>query len=274
VQRFRDAGFTGTLTREDASFEAADVTKPAAAVLETRPGRGAEVYVDESVVIRTNPDDPDMPRLIPELATAPGEQAVAYAERRAQLGLGNVQLETAGTTDLDYSTDTAVSVTPVPGSRVRTTTALVVYRNPPVLYSESSGGCHGPAGPDPGARPDPLEEIQTFSGYNPMTGASADIKLRWGNENWGYQHISASHGWDALEDPGLTQIALGDPAAVPVLSHPGSYDFYYFYLKGALECTRRVTVQFQPRPGTQEVSRGPKYITNSFSYEGWSKRSF
>jgi hypothetical protein len=57
-----------------------------------------------------------------------------------------------------------------------------------------------------------------------------------------------------------------------VPTYPGSYDFYDFYVKGTLECTRRVTVQFQPRPGTDEVSRGPKYITNSFSYEGWSKR--
>jgi len=116
VQRFRDAGFTGTLTREIASFEAADVTKPAAAVLETRPGHGTEVYVDEPVVIRTNPDDADMPRVLP--TPNAHETVSSYEVRLDALDLvpsRQVLTQTPG----DSWAGDVLTTSPTAGTRVR-----------------------------------------------------------------------------------------------------------------------------------------------------------
>lgn len=279
TQRFRDAGFTGTLTREVATFEAADVTKPAAAVLETRPGGGAEIYIDQPVVISTNPDDADMPRLVPELEF--DESYDSYDEKLRARALVPVR-EVLPETEYDYSAGSATSVSPGSGTRVHKDSEVRVTTNPDTDLRESTPEdeerCRlsTPLGSDPApsrGRPPLSDEGPLYEQY--MTdddpngafkrktgdlvtdlGGGVDTFLRWGwtdgqgDPGFGYRHIAAKHGW-AVADQLATRTALNLPPVEVIGTTTYVYDGPdYPGLAGAV-CKRRVVVQTRPTYGTK-----------------------
>lgn len=111
----RDAGFTGTISREFASFDTADVSKPAEAILGTDPTSGTEAVADTPITIRTNPVDEDMPRVVPGFDGPPGEPETVFTAKLTELGL------TAKTQTLPsgFEPGTVAMTSPAPGTRVR-----------------------------------------------------------------------------------------------------------------------------------------------------------
>jgi hypothetical protein len=259
-ESFRGAGFTGTITRENASFEAADVTKPAAAVLETRPGRGAEVYVDETVVIRTNPDDADMPRLVP--SPTAHETASSYEARLDALALTPARTTIMQTPGDSWSGD-VLSVSPIAGTRVRrdASVQLEAAWRPDALYSpdeEQNRVCE-PSQPryeDPGA-------YGPFTPGDPATFLSIDGSVNlWKGEIaaiWGERHIAAKHGWED-QDRSDTASTLVGPSVVE-RDRPGENilegSLYIREMppRNGVPCLRVVVVEHGQWPG-EPAARG------------------
>jgi hypothetical protein len=260
LQRFRDAGYVGTPTREIASFDAADVTKPAAAVLETRPGRGAEIYVDDMVVIRTNPDDADMPRLVP--SPTAHETAPSYEARLEALGLTPTRTTVMQTPGDSWAGD-VLSVSPIAGTRVRrgASVQLQAAWRPDALYSsdeEQNTVCE----PSPTRYEDP-GAYGPFTPGQPASFLSIDGSVNlWKGDiaaNWGERHIAAKHGWED-QDRIDTASTLVGPSVVErdrpgenVLQ--GSLYIREMPTRNGVPCLRVVVVERGQWPG-EPATRG------------------
>jgi PASTA domain len=264
AELYRDEGFTGTIEHAYASFDDADVSKAEGEVLEQNPDAGSRVDVTSTVTIKTNPVGSDMPAIVPEMEPAPGEPAEDYEQKVTDLGFSRVAIEDASDPNLDYEPDTAVDVSPDPGTRTRRDTEVTIYSNPRT-DDEDDPRCDTSVPFDPGPGSNRFAEFDTFIGIDPRVIAPpGPINLHWGNLSWGYRHIAKEHGWDG-NDRRDTQFAFDSVVPIPA-RYPGSYAFHYFYAKDTLPCTRRVVVQFEPGP--DDAGR-PKHIITSFAYEGW-----
>jgi hypothetical protein len=170
AQALRDAGFTGTLTRVYASFDDADVTKPAGAVLSMAPTSGHWVASDGTVTITTNPLVDSMPVAVP--AIQPDELYVDYAARVSALGLQPVRADVAES-NYYFSPDVALSVPPraLPNSQV------AVQTNPAGTDNDTtSDRCRRTASQvDPDTTTDPYTVKESFTAIN-----IPDVPLRWG----------------------------------------------------------------------------------------------
>jgi hypothetical protein len=211
-QDLNDAGFQGTITRDYASFEGADVTKPAGVVLETQPAAGIEVEDDGEVVITTNPEDADMPRVVP--APTAHETGSSYQARLEALDLVPTREVVTYTPGNSWAGD-VLSTSPAAGARARKGDSVEYQAawRPEALYSpeeqqetdcEPSEPRYEPAG-DPFAVGDP-----------PSFFAAEGIVLFWKGDlttNWGERHIAAKHGWDG-QDKLDTTTTLATPLFV------------------------------------------------------------
>lgn len=110
-------------------FNGADVTKPADAVVQTKPAGGASVDVSTPIEVDTNPDPADMPVVLP--APLPGETAADYNARLQTLGLSPyLAVRTATNLDPTKGPNTVIGVSPVPGTRLHPQTAVTIDANP------------------------------------------------------------------------------------------------------------------------------------------------
>ena len=216
--------------------------------------------------------DPSLPQ-IPEPALAPGEDADDYESRLEGAGLTdpNIKYKVLSNPDFDpnFAEGAVVRVSPPPGTYVQPGQEITVTVNRTALRP-NDGSCRNSSPTLTGPSADPFEELEPFSAENPATGATDPVWLRYGAEGWGYQKIRSKHGWTRTYenstqslDTKHTSLALADPA--PHLDQPGSYQFYYFYLKDRLPCTRRVIARFDIKEHETQV-RG---IINSFAHPGW-----
>ncbi len=296
-QQLRDAGFTGTITREYASFDDADLTKPAGAVLGTQPAAGSQVHDDGEVVVTTNPDDPDMPRVVPAPQARPGEAASDYASRLGDLGLTDVQISETANPDWDFDPTTAVAVHPAPGTRVHTSDEISVESNPSYGGSEEDHLCDRstPLGSDPdpsrGTEPgdprqyDVFRPAELLAPLAPGFGlpfASHDSKtaeLRWGRAKWvaskgwmgwGYRKIAAKHGW-APVDAAETQAAMSRPPAAeyedPATHDVASREYRGLpYQQNGVTCERVVIVAYlrSPAEAADDPPNPEKGIVTSY----------
>lgn len=267
VQRLRAAGFDGSVTRQDATLEAADLTKPADAVLALDPAAGSEVRSGAAFTITTNPGQDDMPVLVPR----PGAEDAFNIFEASVIGTGLLALrEDLPAPDYNYAPDQVVSVDPPGGTRVRRRSEVRVTTNPrDALDDQSDNRCESSAKEDPGTAPgsDKYTVKRRFTGRDPREASDQEIRLLWGDAGWGFRHIAMRHGWTSADDT-LTERALRDTSPWPQTET--AYRYYAMYVDSSTgaRCTRKVVVEFKH----ESYAPLPKHIITSYSYEGWQVR--
>lgn len=266
----RGAGFTAATRREYADFEGADLSKPAGAVIDTAPAAGAEAEAGAIITVRTNPTGNAMPIAVPAVAPAPGEGAEIYVERLREKGVRDIRIVVPEADDPLFSSGAAVRASPQPGTRIRPDSEVEVTANRTATRPNNRECERSPRqDPDPSGNVDPFDVRTAFLGWNPQTGSrGVTIYLHHGTSTWGYRHIAIGHGWDSADDRADTEKALWDPVPQPEPRSPTSNQFYYFYLRGSVPCTRRVVVEFATAPRDPK----PKHVITSFAYPGWFRQ--
>jgi hypothetical protein len=267
VQLFRDAGATGSFTRQFATFDGADLTKPAGTVLQlSAPSPGQRMRTADDVTITTNPLSADMPVAVP--APMPDEQYANYAARLTALQLQPIRQD-VNESDFFYYPDTVLSAP----DRTLQTAPVPVNTNPPGTDNDTTGSqCRRSASfTEPNTTIDPYTVKQSFSALN-----LPDVPLRWGRYdaatnrgNFGYRKIAAKHGW-SLADQTDTTKALTTPDVYyqekDTQGNPiTTWRYYYWYKVKSVWCTRKVVVQTRL---LSNFDGRPMGIITSFAIDG------
>lgn len=135
--------------RDELDWRGAVIEKPARAVVETRPGPGAEVDVGRSVTVVTNPNEDGMPIVVPQPSEDPNEHYRTYLDELERLGFPEplVQELTESTYNPNRGPSAVASVVPAPGTRFDPAGPLpqvAVNVNPPTVPIVDDGGsCEG-----------------------------------------------------------------------------------------------------------------------------------
>lgn len=263
----RDAGFTGTLTREFEDFDGADLTKPAGAVLVLDPPPGSVVDLETSFVVTTNPLEPDMPRRVPTVGAA--ETATAYAERVALAGLVpalsyHPEATSIRTEDQIDTVSPGQNTRQLPGTEVD----ITAWNRPP-RDDERNRHCEIAPGQTGEWNLGSADAWTPFLGEMPSvaprtpgplffaaTEPGGTVVLRWGLVNnpatfrgWGWRHIHAKHGYtnaDALATQQTLSAGLWFPGDAPGrVNYRAPVSETYTGLSGT-KCRRLVAVQRTP----------------------------
>ena len=130
------------------SFNGADVTKPANAVISTDPAGGATVEAGSTVTVETNPDTAAMPVAVP--APELGETYATYTARLAELGhtgtITRVDLDEA-TMDPTKGPSAVTGTSPTTGTRIAPDAPIRVRVNPPTAPELDAPGLAMPTIP-------------------------------------------------------------------------------------------------------------------------------
>lgn len=143
----------------------------------------------------------------------------------------------------------------------------------------------GNGSPEPFAKKE--ESAFTIASLPEGVGSPSPVYLRWGATSWlpgteefsetpyldlwggwGYRHILAKHGWNAL-DREETELAL----STPQVPKKEAADLYRYSAidptegSGSVECERRVLVAFETgtNPKTEEKDPAPRGVVTSFN---------
>jgi hypothetical protein len=126
----RASGFDGTLVRQFATLDGADVTKAAGAVLGTRPAGAAEVNAKGVVRIDTNPLAPDMPITVPDCTgLAYGACVLRFRDAGATGDITRAFATLEGA-DLSKPAEALLSMSVTSGTRIRAAANVTITTNP------------------------------------------------------------------------------------------------------------------------------------------------
>jgi hypothetical protein len=212
-QLLEQSGFAGTMVRQNKTFEAVDVIKPADTVLSTTPTTGAHVNaVSGTITVTANPPDIDMPRLVPS-ATA-HETKAAYSARLSALNLVPDEHVVTQTPGASWAGD-VLSTTPTAGTRVRRDTSVGTQSawRPEALTAqdESQDSSCEPSSP----RYEAPGLFGSFTPGDPPAFPSIDGSVSFwkgeltnGPQGWGERHIANKHGWEIQDKADTAQTLI------------------------------------------------------------------
>ena len=285
VDALEEAGFDGTKTRVVLDFDQADLDSPAGSVILTAPAEGQEVDIGSAFAITTNPEAADMPFLVPEFDTAPGEDGELFVEELEGLGLDAAPIYE----NIEYDGGTVYETDPPSGTRVLPADPIQVR----IKTRSEPNRCETPTNEDPGTSRGWNVETSQYDvvGTPPVSGGTFidsdgnHAELRWGRtqptqkkrggfavrwEGWGYRKIKAKHGW-GTDIEARTRTAMTAGLAVPddVADHSEMIRYYGppFSRSQGVICQQIVVAQYRQSVDEASAERPAKGIITSYAQE-------